>query len=171
MKRIFSVIFIMSLALMPALAQKFAFVDTEYILQNIPAYKSAQTQLENLSKTWQEEIDKAYAEVENLYKNYQTERLMLSDDMRKKKEEEIVKKEQSAQQLQQKYYGNDGELSKKQEELIKPIQEEIYKAVKELALDGGYAAIFDTSADATVLYANPKQDKSDEVLSRLGYKR
>ncbi len=155
---------------MPAAAQKFAFVDTEYILNNIPAYKSAQGQIEKLSSDWQKEIEEQYAEIEKMYKNYQAEKVMLSEDMRKKREDEIIKKEQTVRELQQKYFGADGELVKKQQELVKPIQDDVYKAVKEIAVEGGYAAIFDTASDASVLYANPKQDKSDEILEKLGYK-
>ena len=171
MKKIFVfIVMLAGLSAMPVMAQKFAFVDTEYILNNIPAYKSAQSQLDKLSTDWQKEIETQYAEVEKLYKNYQAERVMLSDDMRKKREDEIIKKEQSVKTLQQKYFGPEGELSKKQQELVKPIQDEVYKTIKELAVEGGYAAIFDTASDASVLYANPKQDKSDEVLEKLGYK-
>jgi outer membrane protein len=160
-------------AMLPASAQtlKFAFVDTEYILNNIPAYKSAQAQIDKLSADWQKEIETQYGEVERLYKDYQAERVMLPDDMRKKREEEIINKEQAVKELQRKYYGPEGELAKRQQDLVKPIQDEVYKAIKEMAVEGGFAAIFDTSADASILYANPKNDKSDEVLERLGYKK
>ena len=160
-------------AVLPAAAQqqRFAFVDTEYILNNIPTYKSAQAQIDKLSADWQKEIETQYGEVEKLYKNYQAEKVMLTDDMRKKREEEIIAKEQSVKGLQNKYYGPEGELTKKQQELIKPIQDEVYKAIKEMAVEGGFAAVFDTSADASILYANPRQDRSDEVLERLGYKK
>ncbi len=170
MKKIFILGVLVVFAVIPAAAQKFGFVDTEYILNNIPAYKSAQAQIDKLSADWQKEIEAQYGEVDKMYKNYQAEKVMLSDDMKKKREEEIIKKEQSVKDLQKKYYGPEGDLAKKQQELVKPIQDEVYKAIKELAVEGGYAAIFDTSADASVLYASPKQDKSDEVLERLGYK-
>ncbi len=171
MKKIIIFLVLAGFSVIPAVAQKFGFVDTEYILNNIPAYKSAQGQIDKLSTDWQKEIEDQYAEVEKMYKNYQAEKVMLSDDMRKKREDEIIKKEQSVKDLQKKYYGPEGELVKKQQELVKPIQDEVYKAVKELAVEGGYAAIFDTASDASVLYANPKQDKSDEVLEKLGYKK
>ena len=171
MKKIVVLIMFFGIFAAPAFAQKFAFVDTEYILNNIPAYKSAQGQLDKLSTDWQKEIETQYGEVEKMYKNYQAEKVMLSEDMKKKREDEIIQKEQAVKELQNKYYGHEGELAKKQQELIKPIQDEVYKAVKELAVEGGYAAIFDTASDASVLYANPKQDKSDEVLERLGYKK
>ena len=160
-------------ATLPAVAQqqRFAFVDSEYILNNIPAYKSAQQQIDKLSADWQKEIEAQYGEVDKLYKNYQAESVMLSEDMKKKRQDEIIKKEQAVKELQMKYYGPEGELAKKQQDLVKPIQDEVYKAIKEMAVEGGYAAVFDSSADATLLYANPRQDRSDEVLERLGYKK
>jgi outer membrane protein len=170
MKRIIFLILLVGMSAIPAVAQKFAFVDTEYILNKIPAYKSAQGQIDKLSADWQKEIEGQYAEVEKMFKNYQAEKVMLSEDMRKKREDEIVKKEQAAKDIQKKYFGPEGELAKKQEELVKPIQDEVYRAVKELAVEGGYAAIFDTASDASVLYASPKQDRSDEVLEKMGYK-
>ena len=173
MKKLFILGVMVVFAGLPVAAQtlKFAFVDTEYILNNIPAYKSAQAQIDKLSSDWQKEIETQFGEVEKLYKNYQAERVMLSDDMRKRREDEIVSKEQSVKELQRKYYGPEGELAKKQQDLVKPIQDEVYKAIKEMAVEGGYAAIFDTSADASILYANPRNDRSDEVLERLGYKK
>ena len=170
MKKIFILGVLAVFAVLPAAAQKFGFVDTEYILNNIPAYKSAQSQIDKLSADWQKEIESQYGEVEKLYKNYQAEKVMLSEDMKKKREDEIINKEKSVKDLQNKYYGPEGELTKKQQELVKPIQDEVYKAIKEMAVEEGYAAIFDSSADATLLYANPRQDKSDDVLQRLGYK-
>ena len=151
-------------------AQKFAYVDTEYILNNIPSYKSAQEQLDKFSDTWQKEVDALYTQIDKMYKDYQTEKVLLSEEMKKKKEDEIVSKEKEAKDLQKKYFGPEGLLFKKREELVKPIQEEVYKAVKELSLDGSYAIVFDTSAGATVLFSDPKYDKSDAVLQKLGYK-
>jgi outer membrane protein len=166
-------IMVLTVFVLPVSAQtlKFAFVDSEYILNNIPAYKSAQAQLDKLSADWQKEIETQYSEVERLYKNYQAESVMLSEDMKKKRQDEIINKEQAVKDLQRKYYGQEGELTKKQQELVKPIQDEVFRAIKEMAVEGGYAAIFDTSADASLLYASPKNDKSDEVLERLGYKK
>ena len=173
MKRIFILGVAAVFAALPLVAQqqRFAFVDSEYILNNIPAYKSAQAQIDRLSADWQKEIETQYGEVEKLYKNYQTEKVMLTEDMKKKREDEIINKEQAVKELQKKYYGPEGELAKKQQELVKPIQDEVYKTIKELAVEGGYAAVFDTAADASVLYANPRQDKSDEVLEKMGYKK
>ena len=172
-KTITKIIVLTVFAALPLSAQtlRFAFVDSEYILNNIPAYKSAQDQLDKLSADWQKEIETQYSEVDRLYKNYQAESVMLSEDMKKKRQDEIINKEQAVKDLQRKYYGPEGELTKKQQEMVKPIQDEVFRAIKEMAVEGGYAAIFDSSADASLLYASPKNDKSDEVLERLGYKK
>lgn len=170
MKRIFAIILMMA-GFGLTYAQKYAFVDTEYILNNIPAYKVAQDQLDKYSADLQKEIEAKYAEIDNLYKKYQAEKVLLTDEMKNKREEEIVTKEKEVKELQKKYFGQDGALFKKREELIKPIQDEIYNAIKEIAAEGGFAAIFDTSADATIIYSDPKYDKSDQVLQKLGYKK
>jgi len=151
-------------------AQKFAYIDSEYILNNIPAYKSAQDQLDKLSDTWQKEVEGMYADIDKMYKSYQSEKVLLTDEMKKKREEEIVTKEKEAKDLQKKYFGQDGALYKKREELVKPIQDEIYKAVKEMAVEGGFSIIFDSSAGSSMLYTDPKFDKSDAILQKLGYK-
>lgn len=151
-------------------AQKFAYVDTEYILSNIPSYKAAQDKLDEISAEWQKEVEAAYAEVEKMYKEYQTEKVLLSDELKAKKEEEIINKEKETKDLQKKYFGREGELYKKRQELVKPIQDEVYNAVKEIAIEGGYALIFDTAGGPNILYSNPKNDKSDMVLEKLGYK-
>lgn len=169
MKR-FAVILLIICSFGFASAQKFAFVDTEYILNNIPAYKAAQDQLDKYSAELQKEIEGKYSEIDDMYKKFQAEKVLLSDEMKNKREDEIVSKEKDVKDLQKKYFGNDGMLFKKREELVKPIQDEIYNAVKEIAAEGGYAAIFDTSADATILFSDPKYDKSDQVLQKLGYK-
>jgi len=153
-----------------ALAQKFAFVDTEYILQNIPSYNAAQEELNKVSETWETEINAEYEEIEKMYKTYQSERVLLTDEMRKEREEEIMERERAVKELQAKYFGPEGDLSKKRQELVKPIQDALYKAVKELSAEGSYAIIFDTASGASILYSNPRYDLSDEVLQRLGYK-
>jgi outer membrane protein len=151
-------------------AQKYAFVDSEYIRKNIPSFTAAQEQLDKLSKQWEKEVADGYAVVEQMYKAYQNESVLLSQDMKTKKEEAIVTKEKEMKELQNKYFGMEGELFKKREELVKPIQDEILKAIKEIAVDGSYAVIFDTSAGGNILFANPKFDISDLVLQKLGYK-
>lgn len=152
-------------------AQKYAFVDSEYILSNIPTYESAQEQLDQISIQWQKEIEAIYSEIDKMYKEYQAEKVLLSEEMKTKRENDIIEKEKSAKDLQKKYFGKDGELYKKRQELIKPIQDEIFNAVKELAEEGNYAIIFDTAGGGlSMLYTDPKYDKSDDILEKLGYK-
>jgi len=153
-----------------AFSQKYAYVDTEYILNNIPVYESAKTQLEDLTKEWKKEIDAKKATIDQMYQNYQSERILLTEELRAKREDEIMKKEQELKQLQQKYFGESGMLYKKREELIKPIQDDIYNAIKEIATEGNYAVIFDTANNLNMLYTDPRHDKSDDVLRKLGYK-
>ena len=170
MKRTAVFIGIRLLATSFASAQKYACVDSEYIKKNIPAFNTAQDQLDKLSKQWEKEVSDGYAVVEQMYKSYQNESALLSADMKTKREEAIVEKEKSMKELQNKYFGMEGQLFKKREELVKPIQDEILKAIKEIAVDGSYAVIFDTSAGGNILFANPKFDISDQVLEKLGYK-
>jgi outer membrane protein len=153
-----------------AVAQKYAFVDSEYIRNNIPAFTAAQEQLDKLSKQWEKEVADGYAIVEQMYKSYQNEAVLLSQDMKNKREEAIITKEKEMKALQNKYFGVEGDLFKKREELVKPIQDEILKAIKEIAVDGSYAVIFDTASGGNILFANPKFDISDTVLEKLGYK-
>jgi outer membrane protein len=169
MKKILS-IFAFILVPYLAMAQKYGFVDSDYILNNIPNYKAAQEQLDKLSQEWQKEVEGVYAEIENMYKDYQAERVLLSEDMRVKREEEIVTKEREAKELQNSYFGQEGMLYKKRQELTEPIQDEVYKAVSDLATEEGYAAIFDSASGPFMLYFNPRYDLSDEILQRLGYK-
>jgi outer membrane protein len=150
--------------------QKYAFVDSEYIRKNIPAFNTAQEQLDKLSKQWEKEVADGYAVVEKMYKAYQNEAVLLSQDMKTKREEAIIAKEKEMKDLQNKYFGMEGDLFKKREELVKPIQDEILKAIKEIAVDGSYAVIFDTASGGNILFANPKFDISDQVLEKLGYK-
>jgi outer membrane protein len=164
---VLTVILILTSAL--AVAQKYAFVDSEYIRKNIPAFTVAQEQLDKLSDQWEKEVADGYAVVEQMYKAYQNESVLLSQDMKTKREEAIIAKEQEMKDLQNKYFGMEGELFKKREELVKPIQDEILKAIKDIAVDGNYAVIFDTAAGGNILFANPKYDVSDQVLEKLGY--
>lgn len=170
MKRvvILSVLFLVSAAF--SFAQKYAYVDTEYILANIPEYKAAQAELDRISVEWQKEIEAKYAEIDKLYKTYQAEQILLTEEMKKKREAEIITKEKDAKELQKQKFGVDGELFKKRQELAKPIQDKVYNAVKAFAEKGVYAVIFDKSSDLTMLYTNPKYDKSDDILEALGYK-
>jgi len=150
-------------------AQKFAYVDTEYILGQIPEYKAAQADLDKISVQWQKEIEAKYAEIDKMYKAYQAEQILLTEDMKKKREGDIVSKEKEAKELQKLRFGVDGELFKKRQELVKPIQDKVYSAVKAVADKGTYSIIFDKSSDLTMLYASSKLDKSEEVLKQMGY--
>lgn len=151
-------------------SQKFAYVDTEYILGNIPAYKAAQDQLEQLSAQYQKELETIQAELEQMYNDFRAESVLLSDDMKRKREDVIVTKEKEYRNLQQKYFGMEGELFKKRQGLVKPIQDDIFNAVKEIATAGNYAIIYDKSGSLTMLYTDPKFNLSDQVLEKMGYK-
>lgn len=150
-------------------AQKFALVDLEYILKNIPAYERANEQLNQVSKKWQAEVEALTTEAETLYKNYQAEAVFLSEEQKTKREEAIVAKEKEAAELKKKYFGPEGELYKKRESLMAPIQEEIYTAIKDISDQKGYGLILDRASDAGIIFASPKIDISNEVLTKLGY--
>jgi outer membrane protein len=152
-------------------AQKFGYIDSDYILKNIPAYEAAQKQLDQLSVEWQKEVESLYTQIDKLYKDFQAEKVLLTEEMKTKRENDIVAKEKEAKELQKKYFGKDGDLYKKRQELVKPIQDEIYNAVKQIAVEGNIAIIFDTAGGITMLYTDPKYDRSDEVLQKLGYKK
>ena len=171
MKRLSLITVIALFGIMSVSAQKFALVDMEYILKNIPMYESANEQLRQLSQRWQAEVEALTAEAQNLYKNYQTEVVFLSDDMRTRRENEIVAKEREANELKRKYFGPDGELFKKRESLMKPIQNEIYAAMKDIADAKGYQLILDRSSAMNIVFFSSKIDISDEVLTKLGYSR
>ncbi len=151
-------------------AQKVAYVDTEYILGQIPEYKAAQSELDKTSIQWQKEIEAKYAEIDKMYKAYQAEQILLTEEMKKKREADIVAKEKEAKDLQKQRFGVDGELFKKRQELVKPIQDKVYNAVKTVAEKGAYSIIFDKAGTLTMLYTTSKLDKSDDVLVQLGYK-
>jgi outer membrane protein len=153
-----------------SMAQKYAYVNTQYILDNMTEYKTAQSQLDNLSVQWQKEIEDKYAIIDKLYKSYQAEQILLTEEMKKKRQDEITTKEKDVKDLQKQRFGYEGDLFKKKQELVKPIQDKVYNAVKKLATDQSLAVIFDRSGDLIMLYANPKYDKSDEILLALGYK-
>ena len=157
---------------MPVVAQKFsvAYIDMQYILKNLPQYETANEQLTMISKRWQKEIDAAQQEVQILVSNYQTEQIFLSADMKKKREDEILEKEQQVLELKRKYFGENGEWYKKRESLLKPIQEEIYNAVQEIADEKKYDIVKDRSADPSLIYMSSRLDISDQVLEKLGAK-
>ena len=150
-------------------AQKFALVDMEYILRNIPAYERANEQLSQVSKQWQAEVDAITTEAQTLYKNYQNEVVFLSKEQKKDKQDAIVAKEKEAADLKKKYFGPEGELYKKRTALMTPIQDEIYNAVKDIAETRGYQLILDRASDTGIIFGSPKIDISTEVLRKLGY--
>ena len=151
-------------------AQKYAYVDTEYILENIPAFNAAQEQLNQLSQQYQKELEAMHSEIEQMYKDFQAESVLLSEDMKRKREDVIISKEKDYKQLQRKYFGPSGDLFQKRQSLVKPIQDDIFTAVQEIASEGSYAVIFDKAGGTTMLYTNPQYDLSDQVLQKLGYK-
>ena len=166
--------FIISLAIaivasVCAVAQKTVFVDTEYILKNIPAYEAANEQLNELSKKYEAEVKAKLQEVEQLYETYRTESVFLSNDMKVSKENEIVQKEQAAKKLQQQYFGQNGELFKQREVLVKPIQEQIFNAISAIAQEKSYSAIWDKASASGLMFSDKDLDISDAVLGKLGY--
>jgi len=150
-------------------AQKFALIDMEYILKNIPAYERANEQLNQVSKKWQAEVEAINTQAQTLYKNYQNEVVFLSQEQKKAKQEEIMTKEKEASDLKKKYFGPEGELFKKRESLMTPIQDEIYNAVKEISELRGYSLVLDRASDGGIIFGSPKIDISNEVLTKLGY--
>lgn len=149
-------------------SQKYAFVDTQYILDNIPEFQDAQDELDEISAKWQKEIETSYAKVSEMYQKYQAESVLLPDDIKRKREEEIVNKEKEVKDLQRKYFGQEGELYKKRQELVKPIQEKVYNAIESIAATNNYSFVFDKAGGMTLLYGNPKYDISDDVLDEVG---
>lgn len=167
MKKLFLILMVMASA--NAMGQKFALIDMEYILKNVPAYERANEQLNQVSKKWQAEVDALTQEAQTLYKNYQSEAVFLSNEQKTQREEAVVAKEKEAAELKRKYFGPEGELYKKRESLMAPIQDEIYNAVKDISDMKGYSLILDRASDSGIIFANPKIDISNEVLSKLGY--
>jgi len=152
-------------------AQRFAMVDMEYIMRNIPRFETAEEQLNQISRRWQAEVETMMQEVQQMYRNYQTELVFLSDEMRTQREEEIIAKERAANELRRRYFGQDGELFQKRASLMRPIQDEIYTALQEIISERGLDMVFDRSSAMHVIIAAPRLDISDEVLRKLGYAR
>lgn len=162
---------VMAVVAVTANAQKFALMDMEYILKNIPAYERANEQLNQVSKKWQAEVEAINTEANTMYKNYQNEVVFLSQEQKKAKQEQIMQKEKEAADLKKKYFGPEGELFKKRESLMSPIQEEIYNAVKEISDLRGYSLVLDRASDTSIIFGSPKIDISNEVLEKLGYSK
>jgi outer membrane protein len=169
MKRIFFLVFILSVATISN-AQRYAIIDTKYILDKMPEYKTAQKDLDDIASGWQKEIEHLQLELDKMYKDFDAEQVMLSDELKKKREDQISIKEKTLRELQRARFGFEGDLFKKRQELVKPIQDKVYNAVQKLAVQRGYDFILDKSEGITVIFADPKLEKSDDVLKQLGVK-
>ena len=169
MKKLF-MIAVMAIVALTANAQKFALIDMDYILKNVPAYERANEQLNQISKKWQAEVEALNTEAQTMYKNYQNEVVFLSQEQKKAKQDAIMQKEKEASELKRKYFGPEGELFKKRESLMSPIQEEIYNTVKEISEMRGYSLVLDRASEAAgIIFGSPSVDISNEVLQKLGY--
>lgn len=171
MKRLTLLIAFLGALFIEGNAQKFALIDMEYILKNIPAYEMANEQLRQVSEKWEKEVSAQAEKVEALYKEYQANSIFYTDDQKKAKEEAILEEDKKTQELKRNYFGPEGELFKKREALIKPIQDDIYNAVKSIADNRGYQMVMDRASAASVIFASPRIDISNEVLSKLGYSK
>ncbi len=170
MKKLASILVLSVVASTAAMAQRFAYVDTEYILKHIPEYLAAQKQLDALSVQWQEEVDNRFADIEGLYKKYQEDQVLLSEEMRRKREDEIVLKEREAREFQRQKFGFEGDLFQERVKLVQPIQDRVAQAIQVIATDQSLDIVLDKGSEVTFLYANPRLDKSDDIITRLGYK-
>ncbi len=171
MKKIALIPTVIFAAAFGASAQKFALVDMEYVLQNIPAYEIANQQLDQLSQRWQKEVDQLSQQAADLYKDYRANMVFLTDDQKKKKEEEITAKEKETAELRNKYFGPEGDLFKFRQQLMQPIQDDVYNAVKAVSEERGYQCIFDRASSADIIFASPRIDISNEVLAKLGFSK
>ncbi|MGB0367896.1 MAG: OmpH family outer membrane protein [Flavobacteriales bacterium] len=152
-----------------SMAQRFGYVDSNYILESIPEYQNKQSELDEISVQWQSEIEKMYGEIDRMYKDYQAEQILLTDDMKRKREEQIIEKEKEAKEKQKQRFGYQGDLFQKRQQFTKPIQDKVYAAIKEIADARGYAVIFDKAGTLTMLYTSAKYDLSEDVLDEMGY--
>ena len=169
MKKFALVLLLTVIGAIGANAQKFALVDMEYILRNVPSYEMASEQLNQLSQRWQREIENIGTEAQNMYQSYLADKVFLTDDQAKAREQEIANKEKEATELRMRYFGPEGELYQKQQTLLRPIQDDVYNAIKRVAEERGYQAVFDRASSSEIIYASPRIDISNEVLTKLGY--
>jgi outer membrane protein len=167
MKKILLLSFLMGFGIL-GFSQKYAIIDTRYILDKMPDYKTAQKQLDDIAANWQKDIDSKQAELDNMYKSFEAEQVMLSDELKKKREDQLFNKEKELRDLQRKRFGFEGDLFKKRQELVKPIQDKVYNAVQKMAGLRGYDFVLDKSEGITIIFADPKLDKSEDVLKELG---
>jgi outer membrane protein len=170
MKKFLLITFISMFAGFAAKAQRYAIIDTKYILNKMPEYTDADKRLQEVSDQWQKEIDQKQSELDKMYKDYDAEKFMLSDDLKKKREDELFNREKELRDLQKKRFGYQGDLFKEREKLVKPVQDKVYNAVQKIAVARGYDFILDKSEGITVIFADPKLDKSEDVLRELGIK-
>lgn len=168
MKKILFVAGFLCLAVFSATAQRYAILDTKFILDRLPEYKDAQKQLDQLSDAWQKELDGLQSRLDKMYRDFEAEQVMLSEDLKKKREDELFNKEKELRDLQRQRFGYEGDLFKKRQELIKPVQDKVYNAVQKLAVEKGYDFILDKSEGITVIFADPKLDRSEDILKMLG---
>ena len=168
MKKIFLTLVFAALLALPVMGQKYAYIDSDYILENMPDYVEAQAELDRIAAEWQREIEMKFDTIATMYKKYQTESITLPENMKQKREEQIVAAEQAASALQKKRFGKDGDLTKKREELVKPIQDRVFTAIDEYAKEKGYAFVFDVAGSMTIIYADPKWDINDQIMQKLG---
>jgi len=170
MKKIILALFLVIAGATAASAQRYAVIDTRYILDKMPEYKDADNKIKQISEQWQKEIDDKQTQLDKMYKQYDAEQYMLSDDLKKKREDELFNKEKEVRDLQKKRFGYEGDLFKERQKLIKPIQDKVYAAVQKMAVSRSYDFILDKSEGITVIFADPKLDKSDDILRDLGVK-
>lgn len=169
MKKIILVLAVLLAAFTTTKAQKFAYVDSEFIMENIPEYADAKKEIDELSLQWQKDIEAKFTEIDQLYKKFSAEAVLLPDDIKAKREQEIIAKEKAAKDLQKQRFGTDGDLFKRRQELIRPIQEKISTALESIASTENYAVIFDKAGSVSMMYTNPRYDISEEVLDKMGY--
>lgn len=168
MKKLLLTSLFVALLALPLFSQKYAYIDSEYILSNMPDYEEAQAELDRIAVQWQNEIEAQFKSIDSMYKKYQVEAITLPEKMKKSREEAIIAAEKAAKDLQKKRFGKDGDLFKKREELVKPIQDRVFTAINDYARDRGYAFVFDVAGDMTIVYADPKWDINEQVLQKLG---
>ena len=170
MKKIALLLCILTIAAFVQAQGRYAVIDTKYILDKMPDYKAAQKQVDDFASTWQKEIDNMQKELDKMYTDFEAEQVMLTDDLKKKRENQLFIKERAVRDLQRQRFGYEGDLFKKRQELIQPIQNKVYNAIQRLAVQRGYDFILDKSEGITVIFADPKLEKSDDVLKELGVK-
>jgi outer membrane protein len=167
MKKILLTLFIACISL-TAMCQKYGYIDSEYILSNIPDYKEAQAELDRIAAMWQKEIETKFKSIDSMYKKYQVESITLPENLKKQREDAIIAAEQNAKDLQKRRFGKDGDLFKKREELVKPIQDKVFSAIEEYAKEKNFAFVFDAAGSMTIIYADPKWELNDAIMQKLG---